>query len=88
MGLLFAVLLGIGNFAVHKAVLESGHPLLGTVSWYGQSLGGRVSFGVEFLMLFGTMLMIAQGTAGWAWFYGAYSVMNALAAWLILSRRA
>ena len=87
MGLLLAFLLGIGNFAVHRAVLESGHPLLGTVPWYVHMLGGRVSFGVEFLMLVGTMLMVSQGTLGWAWFYAAYSAMNALAAWLILSRR-
>jgi hypothetical protein len=87
MGLLFVFLFGIGNFAVHKAVIESGHPLLGTMPWHVLRMGGRVSFGIEFVMLSGTMLMVSQGPAGWAWFYAAYSAMNALAAWLILSRR-
>ena len=42
---------------------------------------------VEFAMLVGTMLMIASGASGWAWFYAAYSGMNFASAWLILSGR-
>ena len=33
MALAFIFVLGIGNFALHKAVLESGHPLLGQMPW-------------------------------------------------------
>lgn len=67
MAIFFLFLLGIGNFAMHKAVLESGHALLGQVPWFFHLLGGRFSLLVEFLMLLGTMLMVAQGSAGWAW---------------------
>lgn len=87
MGLFLLFLLGIGNFAVHQAVLHSRHPLLGQVPFFFHLLGGRFSLIVEFLMLVGAMLMVAQGSAGWALFYGAYTAVNVIAAWLILSRR-
>ena len=87
MALVLTFLLGIANFAVHKAVLESRHPLLGQVPWVYHMLGGRFSLVVEFLMLLGSLLMVASGSTGWGWFYAGYSVINALAAWLILSRR-
>ena len=77
--------LGVGNFAMHRAVLESGHPLLAHAAWFFGSHGGRLSFAVEFAMLLGVMLMAASGSSGWAWFYTGYSVLNAVSAWLILS---
>jgi hypothetical protein len=87
MGLLFVFLLGIGNFAVHKAVLESRHPLLGQVPWFFHLLGGRFSLAVEFAMLLGSLLMIAAGSPAWALFYACYSAVNVVSAWLILSGR-
>ena len=87
MIILVIFVLGIGNFAMHKAVLESGHPLLGQVPWFFHFLGGRFSLVVEFLMLLGTMLMAADGAVGWAWFYAAFSAVNGLSAWLILTGR-
>lgn len=87
MALTIVFLLGIANFALHKAVLESGHPLLGQVSWVFHMLGGRASLLVEFVMLLGSMLMVSGGSSGWAWGYGAYSAANGLAAWLILDHR-
>jgi hypothetical protein len=87
MGLLLTFLLGIGNFAVHKAVLESDHPLLGKVPWFFHLLGGRFSLGVEFVMLLGALLMVHQGAGIWALFYAGYSLVNMVSAWLILSGR-
>lgn len=80
-------LLGVGNFAVHRAVLNSEHPLLGQVPWFFHLLGGRFSLLVEFIMLLGAMLMVAEGSVGWAWFYAGYSAVNAGSAWLILTGR-
>ena len=79
--------LGIGNFAVHKAVLESRHPLLGRVPWFVHLLGGRGSLVVEFLMLLGALLLVHQHSPTWAWAYAGCSALNAVAAWLILTRR-
>ncbi len=87
MGLIIVFLLGMGNFAVHKAVLESHHPLLGKVPFFFHLLGGRFSIFVEFTMLLGSMLMVSQGSWGWALFYACYSAVNAASAWLILSGR-
>lgn len=87
MGIILAFFCGIANFALHKAVLESGHPLIGQVPWFFHLLGGRFGLGVEFLLLLGSLLMIATGSAAWLWGYMAYSLINALSAWLILSRR-
>jgi len=87
MAILMLFLLGIANFAMHKAVLESGHPLLSQVPWFVHLLGGRASMAVEFVMLLGAMLMVDSGASGWAWGYGAYTVVNGLSAWLILSGR-
>ena len=87
MGLVFLFLLGIGNFVVHQAILNSDHPLLGRVPFFFQVLGGRFGLLVEFAMLLGAMLMVAHGSLGWAVFYGVYTLVNAGAAWLILSGR-
>lgn len=87
MGFLLVFLLGIGNFAAHKAVLESRHPLLGQVPWFFQLLGGRFSLGIEFAMLLGALLMVYQGSPNWALFYAVYSLANLGSAWLLLSGR-
>jgi hypothetical protein len=87
MGLILTFLLGIGNFAVHKAVLESHHPLLGKVPWFFHLLGGRFSLAVEFVMLLGALLMVHQGATMWVLFYAGYSAVNMVSAWLILTRR-
>lgn len=87
MAILITFLLGIGNFALHKAVMESGHPLIGEMPWFVHMLGGRISFATEFLVLLAAMLLVADGHPGWGVAYLGYSVFNAFAAWLIISRR-
>ena len=79
--------LGIANFAMHKAVLESGHPLVGQMLALVHRLGGRITLAAEFVLLLGAMLLVAAGHAGWGWAYLGYTSVNALAAWLILGRR-
>jgi hypothetical protein len=87
MGLAIVFFLGIFNFAAHKAVLESGHRMLSQVPWFFKPLGGRFSLVVEFAMLLGAMIAVAGGSAGWAWVYVLYSILNGLSAWLISSGR-
>jgi hypothetical protein len=86
-GVLAIFVLGIANFAMHKAVLESGHPLVGRMPWFVHMLGGRATLAAEFLILLGAMLLVATGLAGWGWVYLGYTALNAFAAWLILTRR-
>ena len=87
MALFVCFLLGIANFALHRAVLDSGHPVLAQLGWLFGSFGGRGSLIAEFALLLGSMLLVASGTGLWAWGYTLYSVSNAVSAWLILSRR-
>ncbi|HYD23252.1 MAG TPA: hypothetical protein VEB68_00520 [Croceibacterium sp.] len=87
MAILFTFLLGIGNFAMHKAVLDSRHPLLAEVPRALRLLGGRASMIAEFVLLLGALLLVASGHPEWGLAYLAYSALNGLSAWLILSRR-
>ncbi len=87
MVITFLFLFGVANFAMHKAVLESGHPLLERMPWFFHMMSGRFSLVVEFVMLLSALLLVANGSPGWAWTYAAYSVLNALSAWLILTGR-
>lgn len=87
MAVILIFVLGIGNFALHKAVLESGHPLLGRMPWFVHMLGGRITLVTEFLVLLAAMLLVANGWPALAWAYLLYTVLNMASAWLILSGR-
>ena len=87
MALVILFLLGIANFALHKAVLESGHPLLRASGSLFRLMGGRFSLWLEFALLLFSMVLTDQGTVSWAWGYAGYSAANAISAWLILTRR-
>ncbi|MEM1195368.1 MAG: hypothetical protein AAGH57_04640 [Pseudomonadota bacterium] len=76
--------LGIGNFAIHRAVLESGHPLVEQMPEFLAILGGRLTLFAEFAVLLAALMLAANGWPELAWAYLAYSVLNAIAAWLIL----
>jgi hypothetical protein len=85
--LLLTFVFGVLNFALHKAVLVSGHELVERMPRFMPWLGGKGSLAVEFLMLLGAMLLVGTGSPAWAWAYAGYTSLNAVAAWLILTRR-
>ena len=87
MGIAIIFILGIGNFALHQAVLNSKHPLLGRMPWFVHMLGGKATLITEFLVLLAAMLMVANGWPQIAWAYAIYTGLNAGSAWLILSGR-
>ena len=87
MLLVLTFVLGVGNFALHKAVLSNRHPLLGRVPWFVHLLGGRASLAAEFIVLLAALLLVSEGFPAWGWAYGGYTVLNSFAAWLILTRR-
>ena len=85
MAVFLTFLLGIANFALHKAVVESGHPLLGQMPWFYHQLNKRFSLGVEFVVLLAALLLTVQGMHWVAGAYFGYSLLNTISAWLILS---
>ena len=89
MGLATVIIfiLGIGNFAVNRAVFDSGHPLLIRLPQVSQKLGRRAALVSEFAVLFFALLLSVEGWPGFVWAYAAYTGFNAGAAWLILTRR-
>ena len=87
LAILVTFLLGIGNFTLHKAVMDSGHPMLGRMPWFYHALGGNFSLVVEFLMLLAALLFVAQDYFGAAIAYVVYSMLNSFSAWLILTGR-
>ena len=87
MALLLTFLLGIMNFTLHKAVLSSRHRLLEELPVFLRRLDGRASLVAEFILLFGAMLLVAYGRTGWGFAYLGYSILNAISAWFILTRR-
>jgi hypothetical protein len=87
MALIAIFLMGVGNFAVHKAVLESGHHLLDRLAAKPGARPGRFTLAVEFAVLFAALLGAANGWAALAWAYLIYTLANGLSAWLILTGR-
>lgn len=87
MSLIITFLLGIGNFAWHRAVLESGHTMISAMPPATLRIARFASLALEFVLLCAAMLAVVNGRAGWIWAYAVYSAINGSAAWLIVSRR-
>ena len=69
MALIALFLLGIANFALHRAVLESGHPLLGQSVWFTTIMGGKATLVLEFLVLIAAMVLNQLGYDSAVWAY-------------------
>lgn len=88
MILLLCFFLGIANFAMHRAVLESRHPFVeDSKLYFGRHIGRHGSYVLELFILAGAMIVAGSGSVLIAVFYGIYSVFNAVAAWMLLSRK-
>jgi hypothetical protein len=84
--LLLCFLLGIANFAMHKAVVESGHPFVeDTKLYFGQHFGKHGSYAIEFVILAAAMLFANAGSLLIVLFYLGYTALNMLATYLLLS---
>lgn len=87
LALIFVFVMGIANFAMHQAVLSSGHALLNDMPQFGEILGFRFTLIVEFVVLLAAMLFVANGWPQIAWGYAIYFGLNCLSSWLILTDR-
>jgi hypothetical protein len=75
---------GIGNFAMHRWLLESGHPMVATAIAPVQRVMGRhATYVLEFGLLVGAMLLSVQNWFVGLCLYGVYTALNAATiAWL------
>lgn len=87
MALVVVFILGVANFALHKAVLSSGHPLLQDPAWRMLPRDGRVSLALEFIFLVAALLIASRGYQIGMWLYVIYSGFNAVAGYLLLTRK-
>jgi len=88
MAVLLTFLMGIVNFALHRATLESDHPMVAQMREpLGRIARGRGTYILEFVILFSALGFASMGSAVAMPVYGGYTVLNGLAAWLLLTRR-
>ncbi len=83
VGIVF--LLGIANFALHRAVLGSGHVVVRALTGSG-AVTSRLTLVLEFAVLV-VALLAAQVDGTWGWAYALYTLCNGTAGWAILSGR-
>lgn len=85
MALVFV--LGVGNFALQRAVLDCGHPALAGLSAAARKGMARAALFAEFVVLAGALYMVASGHRSWGWAYLGYSLFNGAAGWALIKRR-
>ncbi|MEO1046354.1 MAG: hypothetical protein AAFX04_13005 [Pseudomonadota bacterium] len=80
--------LGIANFAMHKAVMESGHPAIqSTRMAFERATGGWGGYLLEYTVLLAAMSFANQGFIIAVGAYLGYTGLNAMAAWILLKDR-
>ena len=87
MALIITFLLGMGNFACHRAVIASGHRMLAQIPPRTLRIARASSLAFEFVLLCGALFAARVGGVHWVWLYGAYFLINAVAAWSVVTRR-
>ncbi|KLE34302.1 hypothetical protein [Aurantiacibacter luteus] len=87
MALVLVFLLGVGNFALHRAVMAGGAKVLGDLDPAALRAARISSLVVEFLLLCGALYAADAGQAHWLWAYAGYSLLNLAAAWLLIARK-
>ena len=88
MLIIISFILGVANFAMHKAVLESGHPFVeDSKIYFGKHFGKNGSYFLEFAILLGVLIFSHSGSWVALLIYIIYTLLNMLAAWMLLSNR-
>ena len=82
-------ILGIANFSMHKAVAESGHPFVEeTKRYFSRHFGPYGSYAIELALLIGVMWLANAQSLAVVLLYAAYTAINGVATWLLLSNKA
>ncbi len=79
---------GVGNFAMHRAFMESDDPLVQQmVKPLADKVGPNITYVFEFLLLVGAMAIATQNWFTGLLLYGLYTIFNAMAFGWIMQRR-
>ena len=81
------LILGVGNFALHRAVFEVGRPAEGAMPERLAGFAVRMTLAAEFIVLLAALLLAANGWPELVWAYLGYTALNAAAGWAVLSGR-
>ncbi|WP_338242018.1 hypothetical protein [Aurantiacibacter hainanensis] len=87
MALIVTFLLGMGNFACHRAVIHSGNRMITDMPTRTLQAARISSLLFEFGLLCGAFYAARAGELHWIWLYAAYFAINAAAAWAVVTRR-
>lgn len=76
---------GVANFAMHRWMLESGHPAVELATGaFRRLLGRHATYVVEYILLVGALSLATRWWFPALMVYGAYTAMNAATiAWLM-----
>lgn len=86
MATILIFLCGILNFALHKATMESDHPMAAQMrALFRNFLRGRGTYLLEYLILLSALSFAALGYTIALPAYIVYTGMNGLAGWAILT---
>lgn len=78
---------GIGNFAMHRAFMESDDPLIQQmVQPLTSKAGPYITYVFEFLLLVGAMALATRGWFAAMMLYGLYTIFNAMAFSWVMNR--
>ena len=74
---------------MHKAVAESGHPFVEeTKRYFSRYFGPYGSYAIELALLIGAMWLANAQSLVVVFLYAAYTAINGVATWLLLSNKA
>mgnify|MGYP005988786665 CR=1 FL=1 len=88
LSLIFIFLAGIGNFAMHRALIESRDPIVqASVLPVQRAMGRYTSYAFEFVLLLMTMMFSQSWPIAMLLLYGIYTAINAVVFALLTNRR-
>lgn len=78
---------GIGNFAMHRAFMESDDPLIRQmIQPFADKAGPNITYVFEYLLLVGAMAIATRNWFTALLLYGLYTVFNGLAFSWVMNR--
>ena len=80
---LLVLALGVANFALHRLLMESNHPILRRIFQRGGPWLARTMLALEYAVLVLCAILASREAVGAVWFYCGYTAINAMGAWLI-----